>query len=131
MYNYFLQVPTIFHNQCPERPSCTVKTCPPTPLVMMTFVLQDGRRPLYIASHNGHLGVVKTLMEAGANISQTNKVGKKLYIIIHPHVNEEDVHALPCNSIYGCVKFLFGASKDKNNFRLHNSPRQATCCQNS
>ena len=47
----------------------------PTPLVMMTFVLQDGRRPLYIASLNGHLGVVKTLMEAGANISETNKVG--------------------------------------------------------
>ena len=41
----------------------------------MTFVLQDGRRPLYIASLNGHLGVVKTLMEAGANINQTSMVG--------------------------------------------------------
>ena len=70
-----LQVPTICHNHCPERPSCTVKIGPPTPLVMMTFVLQDGRRPLYIASLNGHLDVVKTLMEAGANISETNKVG--------------------------------------------------------
>ena len=44
------------------------------PLVMMTFVLQDGFSPLYTASRNGHLDVVKTLLEAGANINQAMKV---------------------------------------------------------
>ena len=44
------------------------------PLVMKTFVLQDGRSPLFAASCNGHLGVVKTLLEAGANINQADKV---------------------------------------------------------
>ena len=44
------------------------------PLVMMTFVLQNGCSPLYAASRNGHLDVVKTLMEAGANINQATKV---------------------------------------------------------
>ena len=29
-----------------------------------------------------------------------------VYIIIHSHLNEEDVHALPRDSIYGCVTFL-------------------------
>ena len=41
----------------------------------MTVVLQDGCSPLYVASCNGHLGVVKTLLKAGANINQVNKVG--------------------------------------------------------
>ena len=47
------------------------------PLVMMTFVLQDGCSPLYGASFDGHLDVVKTLLEAGAtcNINQANNVG--------------------------------------------------------
>ena len=57
------------------------------PLVMMTFVLQDGRSPLYTASFNGHLDVVKTLMEAGANINQANKVhvhvGRHTCVIVH------------------------------------------------
>ena len=44
------------------------------PLVMMTFVLQDGCSPLYAASCNGHLDVVKSLLEAGANINQAAKV---------------------------------------------------------
>ena len=44
------------------------------PLVMMTFVLQDGWRPLFTASANGHLDVVKTLLEAGANINEATKV---------------------------------------------------------
>ena len=44
------------------------------PLVMMSFVLQDGCSPLYIASFYGHLEVMKTLIEAGANINQANKV---------------------------------------------------------
>ena len=42
--------------------------------ILMGFVLQDGRSPLYMASQEGHLDVVKTLIEAGANIDQANKV---------------------------------------------------------
>ena len=41
----------------------------------MSFVLQDGWSPLLIASFKGHLEVVKSLIEAGANINQANKVG--------------------------------------------------------
>ena len=41
---------------------------------MMTFVLQDGWSPLFTASLEGHLEVVKTLLEAGANINQANEV---------------------------------------------------------
>ena len=41
---------------------------------MMAFVLQNGESPLFIASKNGHLDVVKTLIEAGANIYQANTV---------------------------------------------------------
>ena len=45
------------------------------PLVMMTSVLQNGWSPLNAASDDGHLDVVKTLLEAGANINQANDVG--------------------------------------------------------
>ena len=44
------------------------------PLVMMTFVLQYGCSPVFAASFNGHLDVMKTLFEVGANINQANKV---------------------------------------------------------
>ena len=47
---------------------------PVQPLVMMTCILQDGRCPLYMASSNGHVEVVKTLIEAGAKVNQANKV---------------------------------------------------------
>eukprot|EP00731_Ephydatia_muelleri_P032874 Em0024g418a len=36
----------------------------------------DGRSPLYMASQEGHLDVVKTLIEAGANIHQAEKDGQ-------------------------------------------------------
>lgn len=36
--------------------------------------LQNGSSPLHVASFNGHLEVVKTLTEAGANVNQANKV---------------------------------------------------------
>ena len=45
------------------------------PLVMMTIVLQNGCSPLYGASFGGHFDVVKTLLEAGANINQATNVG--------------------------------------------------------
>ena len=44
------------------------------PLVMMTFVLQDGGSPLYTACSKGRLDIVKTLIEAGANVNQANEV---------------------------------------------------------
>ncbi|KAL5509619.1 hypothetical protein EMCRGX_G005016 [Ephydatia muelleri] len=42
---------------------------------MMTIVLQYGWSPLNGASINEHLDVVKTLLEAGANINQVANVG--------------------------------------------------------
>ena len=42
--------------------------------ILMGFVLQDGRSPLHMASQEGHLDVVKTLIEAGANINEADKV---------------------------------------------------------
>ena len=40
----------------------------------MVFVFQDGGSPLQAASFNGHLDLVKTLIEAGASVNHTNKV---------------------------------------------------------
>ena len=40
----------------------------------MVVVFQDGGSPLLVASINGHLDVVKTLIEEGANVNQTDKV---------------------------------------------------------
>ena len=42
---------------------------------MMTFVLQGGWSPLYSASFNGHLDIVRTLIAAGASIRQATNVG--------------------------------------------------------
>ena len=44
--------------------------------VMMGFVLQVGWTPLVIASQEGHLEIVKSLIEAGANVNHTTKVVK-------------------------------------------------------
>ena len=41
---------------------------------MMTFVLQYGSSPLHKASDAGHLDIVKTLIEAGADVNQATKV---------------------------------------------------------
>ena len=41
---------------------------------MQTFVLQNGQSTLFTSCLNGHLDVVKTLIEAGANIDQAEKV---------------------------------------------------------
>ena len=40
----------------------------------MPFIIQDGATPLMTASFYGHHHVVMTLIEAGADISQTNNV---------------------------------------------------------
>ena len=57
-------------------------------LKMQTFVLQDGLSPLYISSVNGHLDVVKTLIEAGANINQANKVSTHICSVIAGFIAE-------------------------------------------
>ena len=44
-------------------------------LIIMIFVLQVGKSPLMIGLTNGHLDVVKTLIEAGAIVNQGDKVG--------------------------------------------------------
>ena len=44
-------------------------------LIIMIFALQDSKSLLLIALDNGHLDVVKTLIEAGANVNQSDKVG--------------------------------------------------------
>ena len=50
---------------------------------MMTFVLQDGWSPLHKASYKGHLDIVKTLIEAGANVNQAaNKVHHVAFSVI-------------------------------------------------
>ena len=49
-------------------------------LLMITFVLQ-GKSLLWIASFNGHLEVVKTLIEAGANVNQAYKVVMYMYLM--------------------------------------------------
>ena len=50
--------------------------------VMMGFVLQDGWTPLVSVSQNGHLEIVKRLIEAGANVNHTSKVVKKKNTIL-------------------------------------------------
>ena len=40
----------------------------------MGFVLQDGVTPLVAASQEGHLEVLKSLIEAGANVNHATKV---------------------------------------------------------
>ena len=44
--------------------------------VMRGFVLQDGVTPLVIAIQEGRLEMVKSLIEAGANVNHTAKVVK-------------------------------------------------------
>ena len=49
--------------------------------VMMGFLLQDGWTPLGVASYNGHLQIVMSLIEAGANVNHNTKVLKNKTIL--------------------------------------------------
>ena len=60
--------------QCLCLSSSTTQVCNSSTLTSMAFVLQDGWSPLHTASFNGRLDIVKTLIEAGANVNQANKV---------------------------------------------------------
>ena len=52
------------------------------PMVMMIFVLQNGWTALMTASDEGHLDVVKTLIEAGAEVNDTDEVSKYMYTLL-------------------------------------------------
>ena len=63
---------------------------------MMGFVLQNGLCSLGAASSLGHLDVVKTLMEAGANINQADKVS----IHVHTPAVYDIIACDHCISVY-------------------------------
>ena len=44
-------------------------------LIIMIFALQDSKSPLMIALEKEHLDIVKTLIEAEANVNHSDKVG--------------------------------------------------------
>ena len=48
----------------------------------MIFLLQNGKSPLWTALDKAHLDLVKKLIQAGANVNQTNKVGIKMHCVI-------------------------------------------------
>ena len=54
---------------------------------MITFVLQDGWSPLYAASNAGHLDIVKTLIEARANVNEATKKVQCVGRLLVTHYN--------------------------------------------
>ena len=49
---------------------------------MINFVLQNGWSPLMVASDQRHVEVVTMLMNAGADVDQTNKVSGLIWLIV-------------------------------------------------
>ena len=63
---------------CPARESvaaCRGRSCRCGPAADRTPALQDGRTSLHYASALGHAAVVQTLLQHGADIAATDKVG--------------------------------------------------------
>ena len=50
------------------------KMCTLITIASLFSLMQDGTTPLYVASQEGHEGVVELLLEKGANADQQNKV---------------------------------------------------------
>ena len=51
------------------------------PLVMMTYIYQEGRSPLYVARFRGHCEVVNILLKSNADVNQGNMVGTHFYSV--------------------------------------------------
>ena len=50
----------------------------PKNIVMMGFLLQGNKSPLIMACFNGHLGILKTLIETEADVHVVNTIDPKL-----------------------------------------------------
>ena len=83
--------------------------------ILMGFVLQDGWIPLHMASRQGHLDVVKTLIEAGANINQVDEVSTHTYTS-KPVINTYLYKCDPSHTAW-CVK---GMEDDRSKLLLRN-----------
>ena len=53
----------------------------------MGFVLQGGWTPLGTSSEYGHLEIVKSLIEAGANVNHTTEVVENKFVHFHTWVS--------------------------------------------
>ena len=49
--------------------------------IRLVFYLQDGAAPLFVACQNGHLPVVKCLIETKADVNTPTKVGYLLTVL--------------------------------------------------
>ena len=66
--------------------------------------MQDGATPLYMACHNGHCGVVKTLLKHGADTKNRFKV----YIQTPIKIN---ITTLVCTCFQGWIPIAIAGAK--------------------
>ena len=63
---------------CPEREgvaACRGRSCRCGPAADRTPALQNGWTTLHLASYSGHLAVVRTLLDHGADVAAKAEVG--------------------------------------------------------